>query len=65
MNTIEAIIKITKEKRDNNIFPEHPLMCEICKLVPPFIVNLEIEELLENEIVEMGDTINDKYVRLR
>ena len=64
MTTLEAILKISKEKDDANRYPTYALLKEIYALVPAFIAHDEIEQLVADGVVRIGQTVNNTYVEL-
>lgn len=71
MTTLEIINLIESDKKERKIVPSHAIMSEvISKAVEHFpisakdIVTAEIKELVTNGIILIGDTINDKYIKI-
>jgi len=64
MTALEAILKIKQSREAMNLYPPHPLLKEIYALVPAFIAHDEIEQLVADGVVRIGETVNDNYVEL-
>ena len=64
MTALEAILKIKQQKEDENKLHTFALLREIYALVPVFIAHDEIEQLVADGVVRIGETVNDTYVEL-
>ena len=65
MTLLEAILKIKQDREAENRYPTYALLKEIYKLVPAFIAHEEIEKLIADGVVRIGETVNHKYVELK
>ncbi|OJV40854.1 MAG: hypothetical protein BGO29_14905 [Bacteroidales bacterium 36-12] len=71
MKTIEIINQIEADKKERKIEPAHALVCEVIikakkyyQICTDEIVMAELEELVKQGVILMGDTINDKYIKI-
>lgn len=71
MTTLEIITQINADKIRGNKEPSYALLKEIYRdaarhyhIGAKEIVNAELEELVKANIITIGDTINDKYIKL-
>ena len=62
MTVLEAIIYIKEKKQKENRFPTHAMLKEIYELVPPIVAQDEIEQLIADGVIRIGETVNSKYV---
>lgn len=71
MTVIDIIRKIEQDKRSRNKEPSYALYYEVLKEASGIyhtftkqVVNAELEELVKANIITIGDTINDNYIKL-
>lgn len=71
MTTLEIITQINADKIRGKKEPSYALLWEIyCQAARHYaigakeIVNAELEELVKANIITIGDTINDKYIKV-
>jgi hypothetical protein len=69
MSIIEIINQIEADKRKRKVAPTHALYLEVVSKASEYypicvkeIVTAELEELVKQNIITIGDTINDKYI---
>lgn len=65
MTVLEAILKIKQDREAQNRYPTYALLKEIYALVPAFIANEELEQLIADGVVRIGETVNHEYVELK
>ena len=64
MTVLEAILKIKQSRESMNRYPTYALLKEIYAIVPAFIAHDEIEQLVADGVVKIGETVNNNYVEL-
>lgn len=62
MTVLEAIIYIKEKKQKENRLPTHAMLKEIYELIPPIVAQDEIEKLIADGVIRIGETVNSKYV---
>lgn len=71
MTTLEIINLIEADKKRRKVAPTHALLMEVIRKAEEYypvcareIVMAELEELVNQHIITLGDTINDKYISI-
>lgn len=71
MTTLEIINLIEADKKRRKVAPTHALLFEVLRKAEEYypvcaceIVMAELEELKNNQVITMGETINDKYISI-
>ena len=65
-STLEIIRRLTKVRKERNIFPTHILFVRLVRESSLSIKDLKVElnELFHSGFVTVGKTLNDKYIKL-
>jgi len=65
-STLEIIRRLVKVRKDNNIIPEHILFIRLVRESKITISKLkqELNELKFNGFIDVGESLNDKYIKL-
>ncbi len=71
MTIIEIINQIEADKKKRKVAPTHARLREVLNMAAQYypicvneIVSAELEELVKQNVISIGDTINDKYIRI-
>lgn len=60
---INIVRDIEKRKADTNVIPTHAVLMEVSNEIHTRLIH-ELNEMQRAGIVEMGRTINDKYIKI-
>lgn len=71
MTTLEIINLIEADKKRRKVAPTHALLLEVIRKAEEYypvcardIVVAELEELVNQRVISLGDTLNDKYISI-
>lgn len=59
---MDIILQIMEEKKERKITPYHALIQEVINRKPE--AKEELEEMERNGVIQTGDTINSRYIRI-
>lgn len=70
MKTIEIIYQIIREKEAKNKSPTYALLREVLNIAASYNYSREtvlkdLKDLIRDEKIEIGKTINDKYIAIK
>lgn len=65
MTALEAIEMISKKKELENKYPAFALRTELLDVIPSFILDIELQELLSEGKIRKGETVNHVYYEKR